>query len=79
MKNITVAVPNDVYRAARIAAAERNTSVSAMVKDYLVSLSSDEAEFARLEALQHRIWKEIGAFSASDRIDRTDLHDRALS
>ncbi|MBA3305588.1 MAG: hypothetical protein H0U25_06640, partial [Thermoleophilaceae bacterium] len=39
MKNITVSVPEDVYRAARIRAAERGRSVSGLVADYLGSLS----------------------------------------
>ena len=39
MKNITVTVPDDVYRNARIRAAERGTPVSALVGEYLRSLS----------------------------------------
>jgi hypothetical protein len=38
MKNITVTVPDDVYRNARIRAAERGTSVSSLVAEYLRSL-----------------------------------------
>jgi len=34
VKNITVSVPEDVYRAARVRAAERGRSVSALVADY---------------------------------------------
>jgi len=37
MKNITVTVDDETYRRARILAAERETSVSAMVKEYLES------------------------------------------
>jgi len=33
--NITVSVPDDVYRAARIRAAEQGSSVSALVAEYL--------------------------------------------
>jgi len=35
MRNITVAVDDDTYKRARIAAAERDTSLSALVKAYL--------------------------------------------
>jgi plasmid stability protein len=76
--NITVSVPEDVYRAARIRAAERGSSVSALVADYLRSLSQREAEFARLEAQQKRIQSQIGRFSARDRVDRDAAHQRAL-
>jgi hypothetical protein len=78
MKNITVSVSDEVYRSARIQAAQRGTSVSAMVADYLLSLSRSEAEFARLEDQQRRIVDEIEGFSASDRLQRAELHDRAL-
>jgi plasmid stability protein len=78
MKNITVTVPDDVYRNARIRAAERGTSVSALVAEYLRSLSQREAEFSRLEAQQRQIQREIERFRARDRLGRDQLHDRAL-
>jgi plasmid stability protein len=76
--NITVSVPDDVYRAARIRAAEQGSSVSALVAAYLSSLSERDAEFARLEAQQQRIQAQIERFSASDRLDREELHSRAV-
>ena len=78
MKNITVAVPDDVYRNARIRAAERGTSVSALVGEYLRSLSGRGAEFSRLEAQQQQIQNQISRFFAGDRLDRDQLHDRAV-
>jgi plasmid stability protein len=76
--NITVSVPEDVYRAARIRAAEQGSSVSALVAEYLRSLSEREAEFAMLEAQQRRIQSQIDRFSAHDRLDREELHGRAV-
>lgn len=78
MKNITVAVPEDVYRQARIRAAEQGRSVSSLVAEYLRGLSDQDGEFARLAALQEQVQKEIGAFSGGDRLDRDSIHDRAL-
>ncbi len=78
MKNITLSVPDDVYREARVRAAERGSSVSALVAEYLRSLSDREAEFDRLEAQQHQVQREIDRFSARDRLDRDEIHDRAL-
>jgi plasmid stability protein len=75
---MTVSVPDEVYREARIRAAEQGTSVSALVTDYLRSLSVDKAvEFARLRDLQRRVTAEISGFSASDRLSRDEVHDRA--
>ncbi len=78
MTNITVSVPEDVYRAARIRAAERGSSVSGLVAQYLRSLSGHDDEFARLEAQQRSVQDQIGRFSAGDRLDRDELHDRAV-
>jgi plasmid stability protein len=76
--NITVTVPDDVYRAARVRAAERGSSVSALVADYLHSLSAREAEIVRLEAQQRRVQRQIERFSARDRLPREELHGRAV-
>ena len=78
MKNITVAVPDAVYRAARIRAAERGRSLSGLVTEFLRGLTENDAEFSRLEALQRRVQGEIQVFRAGDRLDREQLHDRAL-
>lgn len=79
MKNLTVSVPDEVYRNARIRAAERGSSVSALVREYLRSLSEGMSqEFARLEAEQRRIQAEITRFRASDQLDRDQVHDRAV-
>lgn len=78
MKNLTVSVPDDVYRNARVAAAQRDTSVSALVVAFLEQLSGRIDEFARLELLQREVQSEISEFRAADRLGRDELHDRAV-
>jgi plasmid stability protein len=78
VKNITVSVSEDVYRAARIRAAERGSSVSALVAEYLRSLSQAESEFLRLEAQQREVQNEIDRFRARDRLGRDEVHGRAV-
>jgi uncharacterized membrane protein len=78
VKNITVSVDDHIYRKARICAAERNTSVSALVADFLRSLGESRAEFDRLRRLQQEVTAEIESFSAEDRLDREGLHGRAV-
>ncbi len=78
MKNVTVSVPDHVYRNARIAAAQRDTSLSALVVEYLERLSGRMDEFARLEGLQREVQAEIGQFRAADRLSRDEVHDRAV-
>lgn len=79
MKNVTVSVPEDTYRQARIRAAQRGTSVSALVAEYLRGLAEDdeEAQFIRLRALQRRVGRHVDSFSAKDRLTRDEVHDRA--
>ena len=78
VKNITVSVPDDVYRNARVVAAQRDTSLSALVTGYLERLSGRMDEFARLESLQHEVQAEIRQFRAADRLSRDEVHDRAI-
>lgn len=78
MKNITVSVPDDVYRLARIRAAEGGSSVSSLVTGYLRSLGDREAVFARLEEQQNQVLDEIGSFRGRDRLDRDEVHRRAV-
>jgi len=78
VKNITVSVPDEVYRDARIAAAERGGSVSALVVGFLRSLSERRQEFDRLEAQQRAVQAEITRFRAADRLGRDEIHHRAV-
>jgi hypothetical protein len=73
-----LSVPDDVYRAARVRAAQADTSVSGLVAGYLRSLSGQDGEFQRLAALQQRTIEGIRGFSAGDRLGREAVHDRAL-
>lgn len=76
MKNITVSVPDEVYRRARIRAAERDTSVSTLVREFLERLDAGAADFERRKKLQDEVVKSPGRFRGGDRMRRDDLHDR---
>ncbi len=76
MRNITVSVPEDVYRRARIKAAELDTSVSKLVGEYLIDLANTESEFERLARLESELRGQISDFSASARLSRDDVHER---
>jgi predicted transcriptional regulator len=76
MKNITVSLNDDIYRRARMIAAQRDTSVSALVKQFLVELASGETETERLKCKEHALREHIADFDASDRLSRDDVHRR---
>ncbi len=76
MKNITVSVDDETYRKARIRAAELDTSVSAMVREYLASITRREDEFARLERMEEAVRQRIKAFDGGDRLSREELYEK---
>ena len=76
VKNVTVSLPDEVYRKARVKAAERNTSLSSLVREFLESLADDEGEFKRLEGLQEESYAQIERFQASHRVKREELYRR---
>lgn len=76
MKNITVTVPEDIYRRARVKAAERDTSVSALVREFLSGLASEESDFERRRRLQGEVLATINRFRAGDRLTRDKVHRR---
>ena len=75
MKNITVTVSEEIYRAARVKAAELDTSVSALVRDFLASLSDGKSDFERRRRLQDEVLATIDSFSAGDRVGRKDIYE----
>ena len=82
MKNITVSVDDETYRRSRMKAAEADTSVSALVRAFLVSLiqeDSREDAFDQLKRLQDETLRSMRTRGAGlrsiDNVDRDALHD----
>jgi uncharacterized protein YdaU (DUF1376 family) len=78
MRNITVSLDDETYRRARVIAAERDTSVSALVKRFLLELGSGESEAERLKREERLLRERITAFRAADRLSRDDVHSRGV-
>ena len=76
VKNITVSLDDETYRRARTIAAQRDTSVSALVKRFLIELGSEETETERLKRQERELRERITDFDASDRLSRDDVHSR---
>lgn len=76
MKNITVSVDDETYRRARVKAAERDTSVSALVKRYLTELAAGESDVERLKREERALRERISSFRGADRLPREDAHSR---
>jgi hypothetical protein len=76
MRNITVAVSEETYRKAKIRAAELDTSVSALVRDFLESVAQEESDFERRRRLQDEVLATVTRFRAAERLSRNEVHDR---
>ena len=61
MKNITVTVDDEIYRRARIRAAEQGTSVSRVVKEELVRYSAEPTEHEAWVADLRKLFAETDA------------------
>ena len=80
MKNITIAIDDETYRRARVFAAQRDASVSALVKKYLCSLT-DEISGPRdikkeQEDLLDSIARRHPGFKVADNLSREELYQR---
>jgi predicted transcriptional regulator len=80
VKDLTVTLDDEVYRRADMIAAERQTSLPALVREYLMQLAARkaeaEAERQRLIEKERAVRARIKNFSASNRLSRDELHDR---
>ena len=83
MKNITVSVDDETYRLANVKAKAAGTSVSGLVRSYLVSLGQGETienRFDHLRSLQDKTLEAIrargGGLRAVDNLTRRELHER---
>ncbi|PAW65185.1 MAG: hypothetical protein B9S38_15565 [Verrucomicrobiia bacterium Tous-C4TDCM] len=83
MKNITISIDDDLYRQARMKAAEQSTSVSALFRDFLIRLTVDESaetEFQRLAREELELRAELRArrlgLKPEHNLSRDELHDR---
>ena len=79
MKNITLALDEDTYRKARIAAARREASVSSLVRQYLQTLAATEITIQKpapeLDILLAEIASRHPGFSCRDNLSREALYE----
>ncbi len=61
MRNITVSVDEETYRHARVVAAHRDTSVSALVREFLAGLNTDAEQY---DVDWEAFWKMVDSWGA---------------
>lgn len=83
MKNLTLTISDELYRAARVTAAQRETSISALVASQLeeiTGMSQSARASARDELMEvlERVRRDNPGFNASDRLPRDELYTRGI-
>ena len=81
MKNITVSLDEELYRKSRIAAAAADTSVTALVREFLTLFTGSEDSKADPDAaavlkIIQKIRKRHPGFDPKDQFQRDELHTR---
>lgn len=76
-KNITLTMPEELLRRAKVIAAQRDTSVSGLVAELLRQLTRPESDYATAWADEERLMHEgIGLRIGEIAWTRDELHDR---
>jgi len=78
MKNITLSVPDEIYREARVAAARQDTSLSALVASILHEIATGQPRHTTRHAAIDTAFSAVTHFAAADRLSRDQVNDRAL-
>lgn len=79
MRNITVSVTDELYRKARIKAAEKDRSLSGLVRDYLTKLTEEEeARLSKRREELKDLYQKISHFSLGYRSTRDEIYDRKV-
>jgi len=77
MKNLTLAIDDEVLDKVRIVAAEKKTSINALVRDFLADIAGrdERREKARRELLE-LMRRSKGRMRSDFRFDREESHER---
>lgn len=77
MANVTLKIDDDLLKAARKIAIDRNTTLTAMIRDYLTMLAGRERD-ERQRAIERleRMWDEYPVKIGKRRWSREELHER---
>ena len=76
MKNITLSVGEEVLAAVRRHAAERDSSVNALVRDYLTNLAAHEDRARRARTRLRQLSAQSQGRLGKRTWSREELHDR---
>jgi hypothetical protein len=77
-QNITLSLPKELVRKAKLIAVERQTSISGLLKEFLTEAVAQEDRYAKARSRHLEALREGADLGTRGRIGRTreDLHER---
>lgn len=76
-RNVTLTLPADLLRRAKIVAAARETSLSSLVADYLENMTTEEDDYDEMWEAERRLMDHGLAMRVGDVTwSREDVHER---
>ncbi|MCB1235909.1 MAG: hypothetical protein KDM91_12640 [Verrucomicrobiae bacterium] len=80
MKNITVSLDDELYRRARVAAAQSDRSVTALVREFLTAFTASSAGTGTpsdaILSIVEKMRSRHPGFTAENRLSRDEIHAR---
>jgi 2-C-methyl-D-erythritol 4-phosphate cytidylyltransferase len=76
MKNITIAIDNEILDKVRIVAARKRTTVNAMVRNYLTEVAGGDERQAEARQLLRLMETSKGRMAPDWKFDREETHER---
>ena len=77
VKNITLAIEDEVLDKVRVVAAQKRTTVNAMVRDFLAEIAGRDEKLARARRNLLRLTEESeGRMGANWKFNREETHER---
>ncbi|HET7388466.1 MAG TPA: DUF6364 family protein [Nocardioidaceae bacterium] len=76
-RNLTITLPEDLVRRAKVAAAKRDTSISALVTEHLRALADQDDDYDSVWRQERQLMAEGLAMSVGELTwSREELHER---
>jgi len=76
MRNITLSIDDQVLAAVRLHAAERNSTVNALVREYLTNIAEQQDRARHARARLRQLSRQSQGRLGKKTWTREDLHDR---
>ena len=76
MKNITLSAQEDIIEKARKVAAEQNSTLNTLFREWLVEVSNKQTSDKDIEAKLNRLWKRTGYLRVGKKLTREEMNKR---